>query len=49
MNEVNYQYEDGEEVKLIATPEEDSRFIGWYNGEKLVSNSVEFTFNIKNL
>ena len=46
INEVNYQYEDGEEVKLIATPEEDSRFIGWYNGEKLVSNSVEFTFNI---
>lgn len=46
VNDYKYQHFDGEEVTLLAVADSDSRFIGWYNGEELVSNSTMFTFNI---
>lgn len=46
VNDYAYQNEDGDEITLVATPDNDSRFIGWYNGDTLVSNSATYTFDI---
>jgi len=46
VNDYGYEYEDGDEVTLVATPDSDSRFVGWYDGEKLISNNPIYTFNI---
>lgn len=42
----DYQNEDGDEVILQAIPTENSRFVGWYSGDELVSNSTTYKFNI---
>lgn len=34
----------GEYRKLIATPEENAEFLGWYNGDKLISTELEYRF-----
>ena len=36
--------EHGSEVTLTATPSTGYEFIGWYNGEELVSNEATYTF-----
>lgn len=36
----------GSEVKLTATPSENFKFIGWFNGEELVSESKDYLFTI---
>lgn len=46
VSDYDYQHEDGDQVTLVATPDSDSRFVGWYNGEILVSNNPIYTFNI---
>ena len=33
-----------DEVTITATPAEHHRFIGWYNGENLVSTEAQYTF-----
>ena len=37
-------YEEGATVNLVATPAEGKRFLGWYQGETLVSSSSTLTF-----
>lgn len=46
VNDYGYEWEDGDEVTLVATPDTDSRFIGWYDNDKLISNNPIYTFNI---
>lgn len=42
----DYKYEDGDEVILKATSNDNARFIGWYSGDQLVSNNPIYAFNI---
>ena len=37
----------GDEVTLIATPDEHNKFVGWFIGEDLISDDKEFTFTIE--
>lgn len=37
---------EGDPVTLTATPHTDYVFLGWYNGENLVSNANPYTFNV---
>ena len=37
----------GDEVTLIATPDEHNKFVGWFIGEDLISDDEEFTFTIE--
>lgn len=36
----------GEEIVVNATPKESYSFLGWYNGETLLSSSLEYTFTM---
>lgn len=38
------QYEDGASCTLVATPASEKVFLGWYNGEQLVSSNASYTF-----
>lgn len=40
-------YNIGDTVKLTAMPAAGHKFLGWYNGEELVSKDIELTFNAK--
>lgn len=40
----NGAYVEGEDVKLIAVSEKGYRFIGWYEGENLVSKNTVYEF-----
>lgn len=46
VSEYVYQHEDGDNITLTATPNSDSRFIGWYNGDQLISNNLVYSFDI---
>jgi uncharacterized repeat protein (TIGR02543 family) len=39
-------YAIGEEVTIVATPKTGGQFVGWYDGEVLVSSSASYTFNM---
>lgn len=41
-------YQFGDNVTVTATPDEHNRFIGWFIGDDLISNDIEFTFVIEN-
>ncbi|MFW6246616.1 MAG: InlB B-repeat-containing protein [bacterium] len=41
------KYDYGDEVTLIATPENNNKFVGWFIGEELISEDEEFTFIIE--
>lgn len=45
-NDYSYKNKDGDEITLKATPNENAKFLGWYNNSKLMSTSLEYTFNI---
>ncbi len=40
----NGSYIEGEDVRLIAVSQSGYRFIGWYDGENLISESAVFNF-----
>ena len=40
-------YKYGKEITLTATPKAGYTFLGWYEGETLVSSNAEFTFNVE--
>lgn len=42
----DYKYEDGDEVILKATPNENARFIGWYSGDQYIDDNATYIFNI---
>lgn len=37
----------GDEATLVATPEENFKFVGWFLGEDLLSDDETFTFNVE--
>ena len=46
VNIKNGTYKYYKSVTLVATPNDGYGFIGWYNGENLVSPDPEYTFNM---
>ena len=45
-NAGSYQY-GGEEFTSTATPYLGYEFLGWYNGEELLSTNIEYTFTVE--
>ena len=40
-------YQFGDEVTVIATPDDHNKFIGWFIGDDMISDDAEFTFTIE--
>ncbi|MBR2336868.1 MAG: leucine-rich repeat domain-containing protein [Clostridia bacterium] len=45
--QINGTYKFDKEITLTATTNAGYTFLGWYEGETLVCDSVEFTFNVE--
>ncbi|MDD4291918.1 MAG: InlB B-repeat-containing protein [Clostridia bacterium] len=46
INDVTGEYKQGEIVNLVATPNEDYYFVGWYIGTTLISSDKEYAYTV---